>query len=130
MDFHPFFDMRMGCRQRLLLPVPFFLGAMFAALLWFTSPIVFGTIEPWDGSLPRYFAAIAAVGFVSALPAPRVHWTAAVGVACGQSVAVYFVNGNGFGMFGILVPAFCILFSIPALLGSFAARQLAGRRQC
>ena len=108
----------MRLKPQFLAPTPFVVGAILGWLIWHTSPVVFGKIQPWDGSLIKYASLIIISGYVSAILRPRFHWFGPIGLALGQLVFLHFQLPSGLWLLPVL---FCLLFSSTAFIGSSLA---------
>ena len=64
-------------------------GFAIGAAYWLSSPVLFGEHEPWDYSLPLYWAVMSAAGLVLGFMAERYSWTGIVGLYVGQCLVAF-----------------------------------------
>ncbi|MBT3378210.1 MAG: hypothetical protein HN742_27515 [Lentisphaerae bacterium] len=68
-----------------LFPLSFVVGAAY----WLLSPVLFGRYEPWDYSLPLYWAVMSVAGLVLGLLGGRHSWVGIAGLYAGQCLILY-----------------------------------------
>jgi hypothetical protein len=100
----------------------FLVSSAFGFLIWALSPIVTGSIEPWDASSLFYIAALIVAGFIVGLLFPRRLWPVLVGIATGQFIYMLLFTAKG-PLIAVGVAALFV-YGLLALGAAFVASRL------
>lgn len=101
----------------------FLLAAAGGFLLWYVSPQLFGTREPWDGNVLHYGAALITLGFALRILCIALPMSVYYGVLTGQFLGLLYPS---FALAPLLPVGaiFLFLFSLLAYLGAWLGQHL------
>jgi hypothetical protein len=115
----------------------FLTSAVCGFILWYFSEEIMGNAEPWDGNLLVYVIALTAIGFLCVYlfgsNLSSVYWGGFLGQAALGAAAFFGCLLLGFFCRGAanLFPlgvVFLLVYSLPLLLGAWAAAAIRRRR--
>ena len=109
--------------------IDFFFAFAAGAAIWALSPVIAGTLEPWDSADPLYYHVnLVVAGLVLGFARPRGIWMVYPGVLLGQ--LIYILLFLPLGPLVVLGAAFLMVFTLLAPAGAAVAvvtRHLIGK---
>jgi len=95
---------------------------LIGGVIWAISPIITGTVEPWDAKSPYYFLSLVAWGLILGLWSPRKIWVHYLGAMLGQlAYLLVFIGASPFILLGVL---FLLGYTLLVLFGAFIGSRV------
>ena len=93
--------------------ISFFVGVALGAGIWWLSPYIAGTIEPWDAENFFYPIALSTAGIIAALFGPKRFLVSVLGIYIGQFLyALIFLPSGPLWIIGAICGAAYLLYSL------------------
>ncbi len=100
------------------------IGLLIGATIWAASPLVTGTVEPWDSDSPFYFSSLFLSGVVAWILFRKRFYFMIIGIYVGQLAYLLVVGLGPLFLVGLVM---LVPYSLIAGLGALVAYALMGR---